>query len=176
MRVPYFPGSDLLVTIMMKRFLFIVCGSLAVLPGRITAQDLTEAESNEIARTVSQRFLEVAEATNALDMNRLLALYDTSDNLTYVAQGTVTRGIEAFRALIDAQLGGLSSADVRFSDPEVDVLDRGVALTVSPYEFTATFPSGSTITTAGTYMCLFVLRDGLWLIRHSSHTFPRNSS
>lgn len=151
----------------------VFCLALAVAPLPLAAQGLTQAESDAIEDTVGRLFAEITEATNALDLERLLALHEDGDELTYVAAGRVTRSHEAFAGLLQAQLGGLSAADVRLLDPSVDVLARDVALATSTYEFTATFPSGSRFTTTGTYMAVFVLRDGGWKIRYSSHTFPQ---
>jgi ketosteroid isomerase-like protein len=150
-----------------------VCLALAVAPLPLAAQGLTQAESDAIEDTVGRLFAEITEATSALDLERLLALHENSDDLTYVAAGRVTRSRAAFAGLLEEQLGGLSAADVRLLDPFVDVLGRDVALATSTYEFTATFPSGSRFTTTGTYMAVFVRKEDGWKIRYSSHTFPQ---
>lgn len=143
---------------------------LTTTPGR--AQLPTVAGSPAIADTVARLFAEVAEATTALDVDRLLGLYESTDALTYVAQGRVTRSRRAFADLLDTQLRGLAEADLQWLETYVDVLSDDVAVATATYDFTARLPDGTSLQTTGTYMCLFVRRDGRWLIRYSSHTFP----
>lgn len=133
-------------------------------------------EKAAIAQTVSARFDEVAEATNTLDFNRLLSLYQESDELTYVSAGRIFRTHAAMAGLIGSQFRGMASADLRWTEKHVDVLARDVAIVTSVYEFDVTLESGDTTGSAGTFTCVYVLRDGAWEIQHSSHTFPQGQA
>ena len=129
-------------------------------------------ERNAIADTVSQLFDEIAEATNALEFDRLLGNYRASDDLTYVARGQVTRSHESFADLVDAQFRGVTEADLRWIDTHIDVLTSTVAVATTTYEFTAVLETGDTVQSAGTFMCIYVARDGEWKVDYSAHSFP----
>ncbi len=137
-----------------------------------TEQPMTSDERAAIADTVGQLFDGIAEATNTLDLDRLLGLYRESDDLTYVAAGRVSRSYETHQELVEAQFGGLAGAQLEWLGTYVDVLSRNVAVVTATYEFTATLPSGRTAGSAGTFMCIYVLHDGSCQIQYSSHTFP----
>jgi len=149
-----------------------VCGALyaTVLP--LTAQTTTVTGPSAAADAVLEQFNGIAQATNALDLERLLGHYEQSDALTYVARGRITRSYQAFSELVRTQLGGLSAADLSLIDTYVDVLTANVAVATATYTFTASFPSGSSVQTRGTFTCVFVHTDGRWLVRYSEHTFP----
>jgi uncharacterized protein (TIGR02246 family) len=132
----------------------------------------TVTGSPAIADTIARLFTGIAEATTTLDLDRLLAYYEESDALTYVAQGRVTRSYDAFREVLHTQLGGLEAADLRWQDTYVDVLSSDVAVATATYAFTATLPDGRSVRTTGTYMCIYVRQDGRWRVRYSTHTFP----
>ena len=152
----------------------ILCSSLMLMTTPARAQEPEVTGSPAIADTVGQLFAEIAEATNALDIDRLLGYYQASDALTYVAQGRVTRSHAAFRQLVDAQLRGLAGADLRWLDTYVDVLGNDVAVVTATYELSALLPDGGSVRTTGTYMCLYVREGGRWQVRYSTHTFaPR---
>jgi len=144
---------------------------IATIPA--TGQSLSPADSAAITRAIVNRIEAIGDATGALDIDRLVALHEQSKSLTYVAGGRVTRGIDAFRKILEEQLGGLSSAEVRFDHVSVQVLDRNVAVSTSTYELVAALPTGSRVTGSGTYTCVFVRTGDNWLIHHSSHTVPR---
>jgi ketosteroid isomerase-like protein len=131
-------------------------------------------ERAAITETVSARFDEVAEATNAMDFTRLLSLYQESDELTYVSAGRIFRNHATMAGLVGSQFRGMASAELRWTEKHVDVLAPDVAIVTSVYEFDATLESGGTAGSAGTFTCVFVLRNGVWEIQHSSHTFPQN--
>jgi uncharacterized protein (TIGR02246 family) len=150
----------------------ILCAGLILTPWPTRAQTLTAGDSSAIADTIGRLFAEIAEATNALDVDRLLGYHAEGDALTYVAQGRVTRSRADFEDLLNAQLGGLAAADVRWRDVYIDVLTKDVAVATTTYEFTATFPDGGSARTAGTYMCIYVRQEKRWAIRYSTHTFP----
>ncbi len=149
-----------------------LCGCLGLTAVRTSAQARAVTGSPAIADTVAQLFTGIGEATTALDLDRLLSYYEDTEALTYVARGRITRSRAAFADLLDTQLRGLAGADLRWRDIYVDVLSDDVATATATYEFTATLPDGRVIPTAGTYMCIFVRREGRWLVRHSTHTFP----
>ncbi|UCH62301.1 MAG: nuclear transport factor 2 family protein [Fidelibacterota bacterium] len=136
---------------------------------------MTPERRTAIALTVGQRFTEIAEATNALEFDRLLGQYRESEDLTYVAGGRVTRSHEAFSDIMDAQFGGVTNADLRWRDIFVDVLSPEVAVVTATFEFNATLESGDVARSSGTYMCIYVLHDGRWQIQYSAHSFPMNS-
>ena len=150
----------------------ILCGGLGLttMPG--SAQMPTVTGSPAIADTITQLFAGIAEATTALDVDRLLAYYEKSEGLTYVAQGRVIRSHDAFSDVLDAQLRALRGADLRWLDTYVDVLSGDVAVATATYEFTATLPDGGSVPTTGTYMCIYVRREGRWQVRYSAHSFP----
>jgi hypothetical protein len=141
-----------------------------VLP--LTAQATTETGPQAVADAVLEQFNGIAQATNTLNLDRLLGYYEQSDALTYVARGRITRSYRTFSELVRTQLGGLSTADLRLIDTYVDVLSADVAVATATYTFTASFPSGSSVQTRGTFTCVFVHTDGRWLVRYSEHTFP----
>lgn len=159
---------------MMKYFSALcVLGSglmLTATPGR--AQRPTVTGSPAIADTITQLFAEIADVTTTLDVDRLLAFYEASDALTYVAQGRVTRSQAAFANVLHSQLRGLAGADLRWLDTYVDVLSSDVAVATATYEFTVTLPEGGSVRTTGTYTCIYVRQAGRWQIRYSVHTFP----
>lgn len=150
----------------------ILCSAIVLMPSPTHAQTVTVTGSPAIADTIGRLFGEIAEATNALDVDRLLRYHADGDALTYVAQGRVTRSKAAFGSLLDAQLGALAAADVRWQDVYIDVLSSDVAVATATYEFTATLPDGGSVRTTGTYMCVYVRAEGRWEIRYSTHTFP----
>ena len=135
-------------------------------------QLLTPEDRDAIANRVGQLFNEIPQTTNALQFDRLLSYYRESDELTYVANGRVIRSHEAFADIMDAQFGGVVEAELRWLDIHVDVLSRDVAVATASFEFTATLEAGNTAQSAGTYMCIYVLRDGDWKIQYSAHSFP----
>jgi uncharacterized protein (TIGR02246 family) len=151
---------------------FILCSGLMLTPLPTHAQTVTVTGSPAIADTIARLFGEIAEATNALDVERLLGYHADGDALTYVAQGRVTRSKAAFGNLLDAQLGALAAADVRWGDVYIDVLSNAVAVATATYAFTATFPDGGSVRTQGTYTCIYVRQEGRWEVRYSAHTFP----
>lgn len=134
-------------------------------------EPLTPSEVASIAETVGERFEEIATATNGLDFDRLLGFYSPRDDLTYVARGRVTRSYAAFAELVRAQFTGVSGAALDFSEKHVDVISREVAVVTAQYQFSATLDTGDTAGSSGTFTCVYVLRDGVWWIQHSSHTF-----
>ena len=150
----------------------ILYAGLVLSPPPTHAQIRTATDSLAVADTIRRLFTEIAEATNALDIDRLLGYYAEDDALTYVAQGRVTRSKAAFGNLLDAQLRALAAADVRWRDVYIDVLSDDVAVATATYELSATFPDGGSVRTTGTYMCLYVRQEGRWEIRYSTHTFP----
>jgi hypothetical protein len=135
-------------------------------------ESVTHQEEAEIAQTVGDRFGEVATATSNLEFDRLLDLYQNSEALTYVARGEITRSHEAFSEIFDAQFGRVTGAALEFSNRHVDVLSRDVVVVTANYQFTAALDTGDTGSSSGTFTCIFVNRDGVWEIQHSSHTFP----
>lgn len=150
----------------------VLYAGLILTPPPTDAQIRTASDSSAVADTIGRLFGEIAEATSALDVDRLLRYYAEDDALMYVAQGRVTRSKAAFGDLLEAQLRALAAADVRWRDVYVDVLSNDVAVATAAYEFTATFPDGGSVRTTGTYMCLYVRQEGRWEIRYSTHTFP----
>jgi ketosteroid isomerase-like protein len=151
----------------------ILCGGLSLTTIPSSAQMPTVTGSPAIADTIAQLFAGIAEATSALDFDRLLGYYEESDALTYVAQGQVIRSHDAFSKVLDTQLRGLVGADLRWLETYVDVLSSDVAVATATYAFTALLPDGGSLRTTGTYMCIYVLREGRWQVRYSSHTFPQ---
>jgi hypothetical protein len=133
---------------------------------------LTPEERDAIANRVSQLFDEIPRTTNALQFDRLLSHYRESDELTYVAGGRVTRSHGAFADIMDAQFRGVVESDLRWLDIHIDVLSRDVAVATATFEFTAALAAGNTAQSAGTYMCIYVLRNGDWEIQYSAHSFP----
>lgn len=159
----------------MTRYVATVCilgGALSVSTPAVFAQTRTVTGSPVIADTITALFAGIAEATSALDVDRLLGYYAETPSLTYVARGQVLRSRPAFREVLEAQLGGLAGAHVRWLDTYIDVLSDGAAVATATYELTATFPDGGTVRRTGTYMCIYVRRDGRWSVEYSSHTFP----
>jgi hypothetical protein len=155
-------------------FVTAACAPTVDSPSATGETEMAAEERAAIAQTVSARFDEIAEATNTLDFGRLLSLYQVSDELTYVAAGRINRTHATMAGLIDSQFRGLAVADLRWIEKHVDVLARDVAVVTSVYEFEATLESGGTTGSAGTFTCVYVLRDGVWEIQHSSHTFPQS--
>lgn len=153
----------------------IVAGGLGLAAAAGVAQTATITGDRAIGDTVTQLFSEIAEATNSLDLDRLLEYYENTEALTYVARGRVTRSHDAFGRMIREQFEGLSGADLRFHHTYVDVLSADVAVATATYEFTASFPNGGSAQSAGTYTCMYVRTDGGWKVRYSIHTFPRAS-
>ena len=135
-------------------------------------QPLTLDERAAIADTVGQLFNGIAEATSALELDRLLGYYQQSEDFTYVARGQVNRSYETHQEMVNTQFGGLAGADLEWLSTYVDVLSRDVAVVTATYEFSATVPSGRSVGSAGTFMCIYVQSDGRWQIQYSSHTFP----
>jgi hypothetical protein len=134
-------------------------------------QPLTPGEEARIAEVVGDRFEEIATATNELEFDRLLGFYSAGEDLTYVARGRVTRSYAAFAELLRAQFAGVTGANLSFSEKYVDVLSREVVVVTALYQFSATVSTGDTAGSSGTFTCVYVLRDGVWEIQHSSHTF-----
>jgi uncharacterized protein (TIGR02246 family) len=151
---------------------FFVLSVLSLIPAAGAAQVPTVTGPRAIADTISLLFARIAEATTAQDLDRLLGYYETSEALTYVAQGQVIRSHQAFSEILNAQLGGLSRADLRWIDTYVDVLSNDVAVATATYEFVATTPDGNAVQNTGTYMCIYVRQNGQWRVRYSAHTFP----
>jgi uncharacterized protein (TIGR02246 family) len=133
---------------------------------------LSLQERQAIADTVQTLFSGIAEATDDLDLDRLLGYYRESDDLTYVANGRINRSHATFREMVNTQFGGLSDSQLEFANTHVDVLSREVAVVTANFEYTATIPSGRAVSSAGTFTCIYVLSEGRWQIQHSSHTFP----
>jgi len=159
----------------MTKFLtvaWMLCVGLGFTSMPISAQTTTVSGSRAIADTIAKLFGGIAEATNALDLDRLLAFYDESDALTYVAQGRVVRTRRAFDSVVRAQFQGLTAADLKWQDTFVDVLSDDVAVATATYELTGTFPDGGTVRRTGTYMCIYVRDEDRWLVRYSAHSFP----
>ena len=150
----------------------ILCAGFGLTSAPAAAQKTVVTGSPAVGDTVAHLFAGIADATNALDVDRLLAYFEDSDTLTYVARGRVIRSYAAFADILDAQLRGLAAADLRFLDTWVDVLTDDVAIATATYEFSATLPDGRVFPTTGTYTCVFVREGGGWKIRYSSHTFP----
>ena len=160
---------------MIRRFAAIPlwCTVVSLTTVSVHAQVREVSGSSAIADTITLLFADMAEATTALDVDRILTHYADSDALTYVARGRVTRSRAAFAALVRAQLGGLASANLRWLDTYVDVLSDDVAVATATYELTVRLPDGTSVQTAGTYMCIYVRQGERWLIQYSSHTFPQ---
>ena len=150
----------------------VLCGGLLLATTPAQAQVPEVKGAPALADTIGQLFAEIADATSALDIDRLLGYYSTGDALTYVAQGRITRSPPAFRQLVHAQFRDLAGADLRWLDTYVDVLDKNVALATATYELRAMLPGGDSVRTTGTYMCIYVREEGGWHIRYSTHTFP----
>lgn len=151
---------------------FLLCAGLGLTSVPAAAQKAAVTGSPAVADTVAHLFAGIADATNALDIERLLGYFEDSDALTYVARGRVIRSYAAFADIIDAQLRGLAAADLKFLDTYVDVLTDDVAIATATYEFSATLRDGRVFPTTGTYTCVVVHANGGWKIRYSSHTFP----
>ena len=135
-------------------------------------QPLTSDEQRTIAETVDSLFDEIAIATNDLEFDRLLQFYRRSDDLTYVAQGRINRSYATFAGLVNAQFGGVTGAELHFLEKIVDVVSRDVVVVTAKFQFAATLDTGETGRSSGTFMCIYVLRDGRWEVQYSSHTFP----
>jgi uncharacterized protein (TIGR02246 family) len=133
---------------------------------------LSPDDRRAIADEVGQLFNQIPEMTNALDFKQLLSFYRESEDLTYVARGRVTRSFEAFSGVMDTQFGGVIEANLQWLDTHVDVLSREVVVATAKFEFTATLESGDTAQSEGTYVTIYVLRDGQWRIEYSAHSFP----
>ena len=137
-----------------------------------TDQPMTPDEQTAIAETVGNLYEEIAIATNALELDRLLGFYLESDDLTYVAQGQISRAYATFVDMVYAQFGAITGAELHFSEKYVDVVNREVVVVTAKFDFTATLGEGNTASSAGTFVCIYVFREGRWEIQHSSHTFP----
>lgn len=135
-------------------------------------QVLSPEDRRIVAEEVAQLFNQIPEVTNALDFERLLSFYRESEELTYVARGRVTRSFAAFSGVMDAQFGNVTEANLQWLDTYVDVLSREVVVATAKFEFTATLESGDAAQSAGTYMAIYVLRDGHWKIEYTAHSFP----
>ena len=151
-------------------FTLSACLCIACQPA--TIRDLAPDESKAIADTVGALFVQIPDATNDLDLDRILGFHRQSDALTYVARGQVTRTYAAFENVVRTQFRGIAEADLQWKDTYVDVLTRDVATAIATYEFNVVTESGASFRSAGTYMVIFVMRDGQWKIEFSSHTFP----
>ena len=129
-------------------------------------------ESQAIADTIGALFVQIPEATNDLDFDRLLGLHRDIDALTYVGRGQVTRTYSAFENVVHTQFRGIAGGDLQWKDTYIDVLTRNVATAIATYEFNVVTESGASFQSAGTYTAIYVMRDGQWQIEFSSHTFP----
>jgi hypothetical protein len=74
---------------------------------------------------------------------------------------------------MDVQFRGVTEADLRWLDTYIDVFSRHVAVATATYEFAVTFESGDTAQSAGTYIAIYVTRDGDWKMEYTAHSFPR---
>ena len=156
----------------MRVMMCLLLSGLILSCGPASQRVMTPEEREAVAETVAQLFDEITVATNALDFDRLLSYYRESEDLTYVARGRVTRSHASFADLVDAQFGGVVWADLRWLDTYVDVLSREVGIATATYEFRATLEGGDTVQSRGTFVAVFVHRDGRWQIEHSAHSFP----
>jgi ketosteroid isomerase-like protein len=150
----------------------VVAGFMSLGSPPSAAQGPTITGDRAIADTVTQLLSGIASATSSLDLDRLRDYYERSEAVTYVAQGRVVRSYGAFSGILNAQLGGLRAADLRWGDTYVDVLGQDVAVATATYELTAIFPDGDSARSSGTYTCIFVRGDAGWRVRHSAHSFP----
>jgi len=147
---------------------------LVIIPGCHPASEqvLSPDERRAVADEVGQLFQQIPEATNALDFERLLSFYRESEDLTYVARGRVTRSFTAFSEIMDEQFGGVIEANLRWLDTYVDVLSREVVVATADFDFIAGLESGDKARSEGTYMAIYVLREGQWGVEYSAHSFP----
>lgn len=136
---------------------------------------LNPDEKSRIEDTVGELFAQIPEATKALDFDRLLGFYREGDDLTYVAQGRVTQSYPAFENVMHTQFRGIAEADLQWKDTYICALTQRVATATATFEFKVVLESGAEAQSAGTYMAIYVIRDGSWQIEYSSHTFPASN-
>jgi uncharacterized protein (TIGR02246 family) len=151
---------------------FLMVSAVASGCGTGSQHMLTSEERGAVADTVGRLFDQVREATNALDLDRLLGLYRHSDDLMYIAQGRVTRSYDAYEQIVHAQFDPVAEANLQWLHTSIDVLTRDVAIATAAFQFTAVLPDGNMASSTGTYTAVYSLRDGEWKIDYSIHTFP----
>lgn len=142
--------------------------------GHVSRNMLTNEEREAVADTVERLFDQVREATNAVDLDRLLGLYRDSDDLMYVAQSQIARSHDAYERVVHSQFDPVAEANLQWLDTYIDVLTRDAAIATAAFQFTAVLRDGTTVNSAGTYTAVYSLRDGQWKIDYSAHTFPPN--
>jgi len=140
--------------------------------GTVSQHRLSSAEREAVADTVGRLFDEIREATDALDLDRLLGLYRNSDDLMYVAQSRITRSYDAYEQIVHAQFDPVAAADLEWTDTYIDVLTSDLAIATATFDFTAVLKGGGTANSTGTYTAVYSLRNGEWKIDYSAHTFP----
>jgi len=158
----------------LRGVVFLLGCALASGCSHVSQHELTNEEREAVADTVGRLFDQIREATNAVDIDRLLGLYRDSDDLMYVAQSKIARSYNAYEQVVHSQFDPVAEANLQWLDTYIDVLTPDAAIATAAFQFTAVLQDGEIVNSAGTYTAVYSLRDGEWKIDYSAHTFPPN--
>jgi ketosteroid isomerase-like protein len=128
------------------------------------------AERAAISDTVRQLFTDLAEATSALDLDSLLALYDHGEDFKFAAYGSVVTPYSAFADTVYAHFNPLVQVSFVPDTILVDVLSRDVAIATAPFRFSGTPAQGESLTLCGVYTAVYSRTPQPWRIIYAGES------
>jgi ketosteroid isomerase-like protein len=119
-----------------------------------------EAASSSLRETISAKLQELITAANAGDAEAFFALTSGSPELVLVGDGRIMRGQDEIRANLKDLFVEHERYRWVFGTPEVITAGSGVAIAITPYQFTAA-GDASAVQLSGAFSVVFA-RNWFW--------------
>ena len=137
----------------------------ALLGCREAPDAFTDAERAALTDTIVQRMHDYVAAVEALDPERVAALYaDDPDFLVYSDGQRFTR--DSLLAVVSGMGSALRSVEATWDTIEVTPLRRDFALAAAPFRRTLTDTAGAVVHDWGTVTWVWMRRAGVWRLIH----------
>lgn len=133
---------------------------------------LTPDARAEVADSLTQLVMRLAETWNAGDEEGYLNCYLADSTFTFAAYGTITRGWAAFADTVRMHRNELAQSTVTYEQMYVDVLSPDYGVVTATFNWSAVDTTGTQQQMRGTYTTLMSRTAGGWKVINVAESFP----
>jgi len=133
---------------------------------------LTPDERAEVAQSLSQLVMQLAETWNAGDEEAYLDCYLADSTFTFAVNGTITRGWAAFADTVRMHRNELAQSTVTYDRIYVDVLSHDHGVVTATFDWSAVDTTGTQQQMRGTYTTLMSRTAIGWKVVNVAESFP----
>lgn len=144
------------------RALAAVAVSVLVAACQAPPPEMTETEREAIVAEVEAWWLDMEEAWESLDVDRVMALNVQTPAHTFAGSGVITRGVEAVDEMSRAYISSIAAVDWTQTDKHIAVLSRDAVAMLDVGTVVETNSEGVTSEAPYTYTYVLVRQNGEW--------------